>query len=247
MKYLTLQDHYQLPHDFKGFALILNIIEFENPSRNRGGAKLDTQYMTDLWTQLGYHVTSHEGSFTFLQVDQILEQFKSQFTNFPPMAKFSCLIFIGSHGCFSKIESSDHKDINLYKDVIYKFDTKNCPQLEGKPKIFLIQACQRFGTDSVPDPRTESDAMLQTPIDDAIVCFSTMPGYVANRDLYLGTWYTYCLAKVIMEEAHHMDFLRMLKKTQETMRKISATAPQGQLSTYLDLGIKTLYFNMRPR
>lgn len=210
-------DQYRLPVGFKGYALILNITEFDDSRRARAGAKYDTEYMTNLWKQLDYQVITHDaGYYSYQQVDDILNEFKSKFTSLPPGSPVSCVIFIGSHGRFSSIETSDSREINLYRDVIYKFDAKNCPQLQGKPKIFLIQACQRFEYDDAtvkpPLDRREVDSTLPTPIDDAIVCFSTIPGYVANRDMYLGTWYIYCFAKVVMENAYRMDFLRMLKK-----------------------------------
>ncbi|ODM95841.1 Caspase-6 [Orchesella cincta] len=233
-------DHYKLEQGFKGYALVLNITEFVDPSKNRGGAKHDTGYMTNLWTSLGYEVTSREGFFTLENVRKILEEFKSKFVQRPAA---SCVVYIASHGEFNSIHSSDHQSINLYKHIIYNFDSERCEELIGKPKIFIIQACQRFQTD---DERTQVDAELQTPIDHAIVCFSTIPGYVSNRDLYLGTWYTYCLTKVFMEEAHHLPLVKMLELTQDTMRNIIADAPKGQLSAFFHLGIKTLYFNMPP-
>ncbi|CAL8141127.1 unnamed protein product [Orchesella dallaii] len=230
-------DHYKLSEGFKGYALVLNITEYDDRSKDRGGAKHDTEYMTKLWSSLGYEVTSREGYFTLTNVLKILDDFKSKFAQRP---SGSCVVYIASHGEFSTIQSSDHQSINLYKHVIYNFDSERCTELIGKPKIFIIQACQRFQTDAAaPDRR-------QVPIDHAIVCFSTIPGYVSNRDLYLGTWYTYCLAKVFMEEAHHMPLVKMLELTQDTMRNIIADAPKGQLSAFFHLGIKTLYFNMPP-
>jgi len=41
-----------------GFVLILNIIHFKHPDLQcrTGAAEIDTEYMTNLWTQLGYEV-----------------------------------------------------------------------------------------------------------------------------------------------------------------------------------------------
>lgn len=170
--------------------------------------------MADLWSELGYDVTTHEGFFTSETIMDILTEFKAKFQTRSPMGEpQSCVVFIGSHGSFSKIESSDHHPIDLFQDLIFTFDAKSSPSLIGKPKIFIVQSCQRFQTDDIRTPnRSEADAMLMNPIDDAIVCFSTVPGYVANRDVYLGTWYAYCLAKVFMDHAHQLDLLKLLKK-----------------------------------
>lgn len=208
-----MQDHYKLPPDFKGYALVLNIIQFKNEHRDRSGARHDTTYQSELWTQLGYKVTTREGHFSLIDVKALLANFKEQFDN-APSENISCVIFIGSHGTFSKIESSDHEEINLYHDIIYQFDSLSCPKLQGRPKMFFIQACQRFETD---DPATitktichEREECSEMPIDDTVVCFSTIPGCVSHRDIYMGTWYTYCLTQVIMENAHRMDLFRML-------------------------------------
>ncbi len=32
--------------------------------------------------------------------------------------------------------------VSIENDIIKMFDSTNCPALAGKPKVFLIQACQ---------------------------------------------------------------------------------------------------------
>ena len=48
--------------------------------------------------------------------------------------------FSNSHGIKGRIYAKDR----LYKieQIWEKFGAENCPSLEGKPKIFLVQACQ---------------------------------------------------------------------------------------------------------
>ena len=44
-----------------------------------------------------------------------------------------------------EMELSDNIFINLSKDLVEKFDGDRCPNLCGKPKIFLFQACRGKG------------------------------------------------------------------------------------------------------
>jgi len=52
-----------------------------------------------------------------------------------------------SHGEDKHFYSSDGGRIKI-KDIMNRFDGQNCPALNGKPKLFFVQACQggRFST-----------------------------------------------------------------------------------------------------
>ena len=51
------------------------------------------------------------------------------------------MITVLSHGDKSFVYCSDGKELEL--ELLYElFDDKECPALIGKPKIFIIQACQ---------------------------------------------------------------------------------------------------------
>ena len=47
-----------------------------------------------------------------------------------------------SHGTQGHIRTSDNQNVNIEKEIEARFDGINCPALEGKPKLFYIQACQ---------------------------------------------------------------------------------------------------------
>ena len=57
-------------------------------------------------------------------------------------SNYGCLtVCILSHGIENAIAGYDGRWINLNK-IKYKFAYNSCPSLYGKPKIFIIQACQ---------------------------------------------------------------------------------------------------------
>jgi len=56
----------------------------------------------------------------------------------------SAVIVILSHGRNGKIYGTDCREIPI-ENIVASLDTAHCPDLAGKPKIFIIQAC-RGGT-----------------------------------------------------------------------------------------------------
>ena len=52
------------------------------------------------------------------------------------------LVCILSHGAKGFVLGTDMQQVNIEEEICYLFDGDSCPQLLGKPKIFIIQACQ---------------------------------------------------------------------------------------------------------
>jgi len=46
---------------------------------------------------------------------------------------------------------------------------------------------------------------------DMLIGYSTLPGFVSNRNVYLGTWYIQAICEVFMERACHKDIEKMLR------------------------------------
>ena len=149
--------------------------------------------------------------------------------------------------------------------ILGQFNNDNCPNLKGKPKLFIFQACRYvrkvtdltltgfepiitqlksydyasficrgddpdYGT-TITIPRleayTESDAkkippescaemdypdrMQKVPtVEDMLIAYATIPGYVANRDNMRGTWFIESICKVFMKNAADMDIKEMM-------------------------------------
>ena len=47
-----------------------------------------------------------------------------------------------SHGSQGVVYGNGGEPIKIDEEIIAKFDGKNCPALENKPKVIFIQACQ---------------------------------------------------------------------------------------------------------
>lgn len=195
-----VNDEYKLPVDYKGEALIINITQFDH-LEERKGAEHDTIHMRDLWNDLGFKVTEKEGRIEKATLEVTLKAFQDKLESDADGIK-ACVVYIGSHGEYGRIHASDKKYINLFTDFIYKITELSC--LQGKPKLFIVNACQLF-------PREANDsASLRMPIKDTTICISSLPGTVSKRDIHLGSWYVNCLTLVFMKNAYKLDLESML-------------------------------------
>jgi hypothetical protein len=55
-----------------------------------------------------------------------------------------------------------------------------------------------------------SGSVVLRRMSDVLIGYSTLPGFVSNRDIYLGTWYIQAICEVFMEHACDMDIQDML-------------------------------------
>ncbi|KAK3085912.1 hypothetical protein FSP39_010506 [Pinctada imbricata] len=152
----------QIPHDFiyrvspdnRGRALIFNMANVTN-NTPLPGYHQDASRLRGLLTRLGFAVDVFDDKrrsqvFNFLR--------DAQNDNHEDFNAFICCFL--THGDRKKYDrndmnvhrsnenyifSADHQEIYI-EDIVGMFNAENCPSLNGKPKLFLIQACR--GTES---------------------------------------------------------------------------------------------------
>ena len=54
----------------------------------------------------------------------------------------SFVLVILSHGATGSVYAIDGQSIDIEDEITEYFNDRNCPSLKGKPRLFLIQACQ---------------------------------------------------------------------------------------------------------
>ena len=137
-------------------------------------------------------------------------------------------------------------------ETIFKyFNNDGCPNLKGKPKFFIIQACRGdlkdkgvFSEDGKPFRHTE--AQSRSPSwGDMLILYSTIPGYVSIRHETHGSILVNALCKTFRDYSHFTHLEDMLKKTNQALVDIMADKNfHFQCSSYENRGFnKNLYFN----
>lgn len=98
-----------------------------------------------------------------------------------------CLVTLMSHGEKGFIKMEDGEKVSL-EDIFEMFNNKNCPALQEKPKIFIIQACRGEKRDSgveTDDEPMESDDVAEKrrlpTFSDYFIIYPTQTDHVALR------------------------------------------------------------------
>ena len=81
--------------------------------------------------------------------------------------------------------------------------------------------------------------------EDILIAYSTLPGYVANRDCTKGTWFVQSLCKVFMEHAHNTNLRDMLDLVALDLKQNFTSEAGTKQSFNYDVRhfYKKLYFN----
>ena len=136
---------------------------------------------------------------------------------------FVCVIL--SHGKKDGIYGTDEEVIEI-EAITSLFRSNECPSLEGKPKIFLIQT-----SDSDPIPSSSSSL----PADaDFLICFASAPGHESYRLAHLGSWFISSVVDVFKEYAereHLMDMMMRVNRDAEFFSKKGLTQIPCQVCT----------------
>jgi len=252
---------YKMDSTPRGHALIINNEDYINDVLpKRTGSLVDTNNLDLLFLQLGFKVTLRSN----LQYADMYREVQGFAELEEHRDADMAVVVIMSHGRHGLVAACDGREIET-EWILRQFNNQGCPALRGKPKFFIFQACRGddmdFGSPetSMPPtidfnkfegPRDSTDARSITPVykdvswEDMIVAYSTLPGYVANRDKYRGTWFTESLCRVFMEHAVDMEIREMLDKVGETLRNFESEFGTKQSFAYeVRHFYKKLFFN----
>lgn len=258
----------------RGYCLIINNINFpSDPESIRTGAEYDSENLRLMFEELGFSTTvrldQNKNDLTHYSKG-IFAKFRAQFNSYPRVD--AAVIVIMSHGMEeSKIRTCDpgHNYIDLYDDVIMPFNNLHCPALLGKPKLFIVQTCrggtrdrgirsrnQMDGKNLMPgmasmvsssvcdEPDEYTSPLSQPSFEDIMICYPTIPGYVANRDTERGTWYVQCFVEAVRQHAHDLELSAILRKVGLKMRVVNNEYGEKQMCSFKNIGFhRELYFN----
>jgi len=172
-------------HGRRGKALIFNHEKYkqERMLAPRYGTNLDRDELEKTLKSMNFDVNVYN-DLKWIEIEEILENVSEE-----DHADVDCLLIVAlTHGDLGILEAFDgpYKIDKLW----FNFMGDKCPSLAGKPKIFLIQACQGHELmDGVSPPGSPPGSsgydglnhyMIPTHADVLIVC-STVPDFVSWR------------------------------------------------------------------
>ena len=184
-------------------------------------ASSHVQPLLDLYDHLGF-TTKVCNNLTKSAMLKVLEDTaEKDFSNFDC---FVCVIV--SHGSEGEICGTDDEVLNLAA-ITAHFNCSRCPQLEGKPKIFLIEAFQETVSAKIPSNGPFSSASF--PEGDFLICYACSPGPAV---------FLPCVAKVFKERSEFEHISNMMLRVNGLVEPHLKMQRPWQLSTLT----KKVYF-----
>ncbi|XP_055864593.1 caspase-14-like [Biomphalaria glabrata] len=222
------EETYSMDTQPRGMALIINNVNFITFSE-RVGSEEDVRHLSRMFEKLKFSTFTVK-NLSAMQMKQECTKF-SKDRNLQNVSALSVVIL--THGstneCYFGIDGLIDKDKipsrNTYitkAELAQIFNSRNCPLMKEKPKLFIIQACR--GEDEnpaeveyqtcngenmkpdIPGSEVQEDMPIQVPYvapraDTADMCFlhSSSTGYRAYRDEIRGSPFIEELTELIIK------------------------------------------------
>lgn len=254
-------EDYTMSSSQRGICLIINNVQFENDLLpKRKGSDKDAFRFKEVFRQLGFAVESKR--------NQTAEKMKSLFRQVAArcMLKHDALVVILlSHGTESGIYGTDGLEVDL-NDILSYYDNRNCKQMLGKPKVFIVQACRgrmadfgvreaQFFSQPESQPFTQPSQLTQlnsespkisrwAEVDrdfhptrtDMVLCFSCHTGFVSTRNEDEGSWLGASLALHLQKEAWRRHLIEIFNMVSRDVRRRKSTDGHKQVLEITTIG-----------
>jgi len=225
-----------------GYVLIMNNYIF--PKRDdveRIASNDDVRNLTSLFDDFNFRHRL-ENNQTGSQMINLLQTTAEK--DFSGYDCFVCVIL--SHGGKDGIYGTDEELIKI-EAITSLFRCNECPSLEGKPKIFLIQACRGSQRDRVT---VESDgpAILpswsSSPADaDFLICFASAPGHESYRQVGIGSWFIAAVVDVFKEYAEREHLMDMMTRVNDRVAGFFSKEGLKQMPSQVSMLRKKVFFD----
>lgn len=81
-------------------------------------------------------------------------------------------------------------------------------------------------------------------INDVLLCYATVPGFEALRDIVDGSWYIESMCKLWSQNAHNKEIMDLLSYVNIDMQKKQSMEGFIQTASFTNIGFsKKLFFN----
>uniref|UniRef100_A0A3B3BVW2 Caspase-8 n=1 Tax=Oryzias melastigma TaxID=30732 RepID=A0A3B3BVW2_ORYME len=200
----SIQELYQLNTRPVGLCLIINNESFCDGSMRRGTEK-DAESLAQVFSWLGFRVLMCKDQ-TRDQMNRTLECLWSGCSFVTPQQvlqhgdAFVCCIL--SHGKKGVVLGTDLIPLPI-KHITQTFKASEQSALSGKPKVFLIQACQggqKHKGVALKDVEADNCGTQTIPEEaDILVAVATVEDYAAFRHISDGSWFVQSLCQQLKE------------------------------------------------
>ncbi|XP_053186377.1 caspase-8-like [Scomber japonicus] len=212
---------YQLNSQPVGLCVIMNNENFKDKTMRRGTDK-DARRLAEVFSRLGFRVLmckdqetdqmvralkyfASPGDLSQLQEFNAKEWSGSEFTDPQEAPKhgdaFICCVL--SHGTKGVVLGTDRKHLSI-NEIISTFKVTDDSALTGKPKVFLIQACQGAWLQPgvlTPDLQTDdSESVFNLDEADFLVAIATVEDYKSIRHTIHGSWFIQSVCQKLEED-----------------------------------------------
>ncbi|XP_004614672.2 caspase-14-like [Sorex araneus] len=162
-----------------------------------------------------------------------------------------CIVTLMSHGEQGFIKTKDGEKVSL--ELIFEmFNNKNCPALQEKPKIFIIQACRGdkrdCGVETDDEPMDSDDICEKRRLptfSDYFIIYPTQPDHVALRHPLTGSVMIEAMIEVFKEYGnrwHIADFFTKVNR-RVVQREFSLREEPVKVSLVMESTLtKSVYF-----
>ncbi|XP_061760806.1 caspase-9 [Nerophis ophidion] len=257
-----------------GHCLIINNVDFEPQTQLscRLGSNIDCEKLERRFKAMNFMVEVRINLKQRKLKHELSELSKKDHSPYD-----CCVVIILSHGTevsHNRFPGAVYCVDGQYvpvQNITNYLNGKFCPSLQGKPKLFFIQACGGGEKDrgfEVPDEfepnnsgeddqmdaiptssssdslsmSDEPDARATLPTSsDILVSYSTFPGFVSWRDTQSGSWYIETLDRILEENAAAHDLVSMLTMVNNEVSQNSAKGYKQMPGSFNFLR-KHLYF-----
>ncbi|XP_065310770.1 caspase-7-like isoform X1 [Dermacentor albipictus] len=247
---------YSMVHSPRGLCIIINNCDFGGLAERRDGSEIDVRRMEALFRAFLFNcIVRHNLPASDMKA---LLSWAAQ----PKQQEGAdCLVVIlMSHGKQDMIDGSDGEQLHLASDVYALFNNEHCEALQGKPKLFFIQACRGSKFDSgtydsivydtadagpfkVPESVSSSKERMAT-WSDMYIAYATIPGYTALKNNERGSWFLSAVYTVFSEHASTMHLEKLMHRVHDAVMRWSSHDGSKQTPSVELVGWrKKLYFN----
>ncbi|XP_041356439.1 caspase-3-like [Gigantopelta aegis] len=213
---------YSMTQKPRGICLIINNVVYANPSKGRPGSEKDCKHLQATFRKILFKVIVCNN----LTDSSIISTIKKMSTrDHSQYDSFVCCIL--AHGGRGTVTGVNHKRVDLEK-ITSNFRVCDCPSLAGKPKVFIIQACQgsreQRGVELYQSDSISDDTPLMTLADgaDFFMAYATEPGFKSYRNPRTGSFFINSLCKNINQYKSH--------ELSQIMRKVCAEITETNIN-----------------